>query len=176
MTTGCGIAGRIRVFLILKVACGCKATSNRAHVRRAVFHTTQMIEWKDLIETQLKNDLTSIESVARMPCPVTLPDRTMLTVKVNECAPKRIIYAGKAATLRAEGKLALAPSEGSNPQSPQTRRSEEEIQDFQPETEAEKQKREAKERGDALKEWGGKASLCTLLSQLGMSAPGAGVG
>lgn len=62
----------------------------------------------------------------------------------------------------------MAPSEGSNPQSPQTRRSEEEIQDFQPvipeETEAEKQKREAKERGDALKEWGGKASLCTLLS------------
>ncbi|CAJ1344780.1 unnamed protein product [Effrenium voratum] len=76
-------------------ACGCKALSNRAQVRRAVFHTTQSIDWDAFVEKRLQKDLSSIESIARMECPVTLPDKTMLALKVPESAPKRIIFAGK---------------------------------------------------------------------------------
>ena len=47
-----------------EVACGCKATSNRAQLRRAVFHTTQSMDWKDLLQ-QLDNEPSEIEAIAR---------------------------------------------------------------------------------------------------------------
>eukprot|EP00933_Yihiella_yeosuensis_P010824 TRINITY_DN11767_c0_g1_i1.p1 TRINITY_DN11767_c0_g1~~TRINITY_DN11767_c0_g1_i1.p1 ORF type:complete len:929 (-),score=213.13 TRINITY_DN11767_c0_g1_i1:191-2977(-) len=78
-----------------EVSCGCTATSNRAHVRRAVFHATEAIDLKKFISKRLQGDLSSLESVARMECPVTVPDKTMIKQRVPESAPKRIIFAGK---------------------------------------------------------------------------------
>lgn len=79
-----------------EVACGCTATSNRVNLRHAVFHATQDIDLEPFVHLQLQGDMAPIESIARMECPVTLPDRTMLKVKVKESAPKRIVYAAKA--------------------------------------------------------------------------------
>jgi len=79
-----------------EVACGCTATSNRVHLRRAVFHATQDIDLAPFVDLQLRGDMAPIESIARMECPVTLPDRSMLKVKVKESAPRRIVFAAKA--------------------------------------------------------------------------------
>ena len=79
-------------------SCGCEATSNRAHLRRAVFHATQDLDIEPFVAERLGGDVRAVESLARMECPVTVPDRTMMKVRVAESAPKRIIFAAK--TLR----------------------------------------------------------------------------
>lgn len=76
-------------------ACGCHASSNRAHVRRAVFHCTERIDLEPFVATRLQGDLSAMESIARMECPVTMPDKTMVKVRVAESAPKRIVFAAK---------------------------------------------------------------------------------
>jgi len=76
-------------------ACGCKSMGNRAEIRRSVFHATDRIDWKEFVEQRLQNDLSAVESIARMECPVTLPDKTMMDAQVPESAPKRIVFAGK---------------------------------------------------------------------------------
>ncbi|CAE7254918.1 unnamed protein product [Symbiodinium natans] len=78
-----------------EVACGCKSMGHRPEVRRSVFHATERIDWKEFVEQRLRNDLSAVESIARMECPVTLPDRTLLDAQVPESAPKRIVFAGK---------------------------------------------------------------------------------
>lgn len=75
--------------------CGCAAPSNRAHLRRAVFQAGSDLEIDQLVERHLGGDASSIQTVARLHCPVTLPNRTMVNVKVAESAPKRIVSAAK---------------------------------------------------------------------------------
>eukprot|EP00927_Polykrikos_kofoidii_P076475 TRINITY_DN73561_c0_g1_i1.p1 TRINITY_DN73561_c0_g1~~TRINITY_DN73561_c0_g1_i1.p1 ORF type:complete len:1091 (-),score=223.38 TRINITY_DN73561_c0_g1_i1:254-3481(-) len=77
-------------------AFGCKATSNRVHVRRAVFHAAKDQSISAFVEDRLNGDVTMLHSLARLPCPVTIPDKTMLKTVVPESTPKRVIFASKA--------------------------------------------------------------------------------
>ncbi|CAE7403102.1 unnamed protein product [Symbiodinium sp. KB8] len=44
---------------------------NRAEIRRSVFHATDRIDWKEFVEQRLHNDLSAVESIARMECPAS---------------------------------------------------------------------------------------------------------
>ena len=68
--------------------CGATATSNRVHVKQAVFHAVDGIPFKLFVAEQLNGDVSSIESIARMECPVTMPNKAMLKEKVPESAPR----------------------------------------------------------------------------------------
>lgn len=72
--------------------CGCDTPTNRADVRRAIIHATMEFDLKTFIEKRNLN-LTSLETISRMECPVMRPDKTMQ--KVHESMPKQILFSCK---------------------------------------------------------------------------------
>jgi len=64
-------------------------------MRRAVFHAAVGLELAPFLKKRLGGDVAPLEQLARMECPVAIPDKSMLKVAASESTPKRIIFAAK---------------------------------------------------------------------------------
>lgn len=74
-------------------SCGCLAPGNRAHVKRSILYATQDLNFQTLVRELGHHEISALESLAAMECPVLIPDKTM--EKVNESMSMRIQYASK---------------------------------------------------------------------------------
>ncbi|KAF4658085.1 hypothetical protein FOL47_008192 [Perkinsus chesapeaki] len=78
--------------------CGCRAPSNRAHMRRAVWQRTECVNLPEFVKAQTVRDpkfLDHLAALAAMECPVVIPSKGMIKVAAQESAPRKIIYASK---------------------------------------------------------------------------------
>ena len=74
--------------------CGCPSPSNRAYVKRSVFYATATIKM-DAFVNHSSLEVEQLKLLSKMECPVTLPNKAMLTVKANESAAGKILQAAK---------------------------------------------------------------------------------